>query len=130
MIKKNSEDLKGQALCTLNVKTAQGSCRLALGFDDSIIEQMKLVTSVGAQFKTEKIMESALNVIFKITKKIFLKNTGDVPVLEESQFILDKTQLNYHDLKKPKGVVIPIKTQHGYIYAQALYIKSATDLAA
>lgn len=115
----------GEIVTSMVIKTSSGSCRMGIGFDKSVLDQMALAVKLDKNIPPQKLIEITLSVIFKLTKKLFIKNTGDIPSLEDRQFF-DETNRNsskYIELIDAKGVIIPISTDHGNIYCQALNIK-------
>ena len=121
--KSGKQELKGDVICAMKIKTSDGSCRLALGFDDSVLQEMRIAVRAPDELLQSQLVESALSVIFTLTQKMFAHNFGSVPTLEQKTVFQDKNNFNFKEISKTKGIVIPMDTGKGFIYAQALYSK-------
>ena len=117
-------DMKGDVVCSMKIKTSDGSCRLALGFDNSVLQAMRTAVKAPDELKQEQLVDSALNVIFNLTQKMFKHNFGTVPTLEQKIVFQDKESFNFKEISKAKGIVIPLKCESGFVYAQAIYAKA------
>ncbi len=126
--KKRGEDLMGDVIGCMNIKTKDGICRMGLGFDHDIANKMLAAVGAKPTVSKEKIINIALSSIFKLTSQLFVFNTGDAPTLEQKLVFMDKESFEYKEVKNARGVIIPIKCSTGTIYAQALYVKSTSKI--
>ncbi len=126
--KKNGEDLKGEIIGCMNIKTKDGICRMGLGFDHDIAKKMLEAVGTKANVSEEQIVNIALSSIFKLTSQLFVFNTGESPSLEKKLVFTDKKSFEYSEVKNARGVIIPIKCSVGTVFAQALYVKPVSKV--
>ncbi|MBC87420.1 MAG: hypothetical protein CL677_09615 [Bdellovibrionaceae bacterium] len=125
--KKPGDDLHGKVVSCMKIKTAAGTCRLGLGFSEELIKNMYAAVSIDSKTPPEKIVDVALKVIFKLTGKMFNQITGDFPTLDERVVFESKSGELYKSIKDSKGVVIPIESSKGCLYAHALYVQNSAS---
>ncbi|MEZ4870842.1 MAG: response regulator [Bdellovibrionales bacterium] len=123
--KKAGDDLRGDIVSSMKVKTSGGTCRLALGFSKELVDNMYSAVSLNATQPPQLLVEVALKVIFKLTGKTFHSMTGIYPTLDERVVFTDRDGPIYKSIKSSKGVVIPIESTKGCLYAHALYTKES-----
>jgi CheY-like chemotaxis protein len=123
-VKKVGEDLPGQMDCSMQIKTQMGRCTINIGFDQGVVEKLK-VAAQAQGLDDEFIINKAMSLVFKYTAQIYQHNVGHLPSLEERQFYKSKSGYEYRLIKDSKGVTIPIRTPFGCIYALALYSTKA-----
>ncbi|MCB0414461.1 MAG: hypothetical protein KDD50_09015, partial [Bdellovibrionales bacterium] len=130
--KPSGQEPDGDILTSMIIKTDSGTCRMALGFEKSVLDAMAAKVKLDKNISAEKFIDVTLTVIFKLTKKYFVNSTGQIPKLDDKQFFDESNRNNskYQDLIESKGVVIPISTDYGHIYCQAINIDRAQKAAA
>ena len=67
------------------------------------------------------IVTTCLGMIFKQTSYLFNKNCGYVPIMEEKIIFKDKEDFKYKEVKAARGIIIPLKSEFGMLYAHAIY---------
>lgn len=122
MPKKSGQDLEGDIVCCIRIKTKAGSCRLGLGFNNDLLEHMVKVLNKKYELPREKIVDVALKVIFKLTSNAFYKRTGERPSLQERIVFSDHEHQFYKQVSAARGLIIPVQSDAGCLYAHALYL--------
>ncbi len=128
LAKKAGQDLEGHVVSCMKVKTSGGSCRLGLGFSKELVDNMYNAVSLNKETTPqEQLVDVALKVIFKLTGKVFNQITGDYPTLDERMVFTTKDNALYQTVKAAKGVIIPIESSKGCLYAHALYVNPSAN---
>ena len=129
-VKQSGEELPGDLISCLKIKTQTGSCRIGIGVDGTVIDALSKAAGASDENSRSKVLDSALNLIFQQTCKVFADTSGYQPLLEDRMVFTDKTTFAYNEIKSASGIIIPIKTDFGRVYAQAINERSKRRVAA
>lgn len=125
--KKPSDPAQGEVVCLMKIVSKHGSCHLGIGLDAHFINAIK--ERFSAKADQTKLIEGAVHVVFKSTQAYIHKNTGASPTIKEKVVISAENQQQNAKLTSTKGIIVPIKTEHGTLFAHSLSLKNNSSIS-
>ncbi len=122
----------GREHVRITFKSGKARCVFVIGFDHSVVDRISKSLNTDVALDSQLICVTAAKTIFRRASTYLWKESNARPILIECSHIAKENEEAQKSLASSRGISIPLKTEAGYIIAQAIweekYIHSLDEL--